>query len=514
MTAFEPSRYQRAIFDFVRNGRGDGIINAVAGAGKTTVLVEAAKLIHGDALFCAFNKHIADELSQRLAGTTMTVKTIHSVGNSAVYAALGRTKLDGQKYTKLCKEWVERELADDLRFAPDAKSQIRERARHLEKLVNFARLTLSPTDSAAIAQLADRCGIPEVDPRLLPAVPIILDRGLTLAQYGPKLIDFTDMLWLPIALNLPLATYAWIFVDEAQDLNAAQQAIVFRSRAPGGRMLFVGDERQSIMGFSGADYASYQNIKTVTGATELPLSICYRCPKSHIALAQEIVPAIEASPAALEGEVESVVEDQLGQLVREGDLIICRVTAPLIGWCIKLIQRRIPARVRGRDVAKDLCNLAEKIAELGPWNEFLTYLRAWEQQQIRFLVQKEASEEQIVALQDKCLALETCYESFGAPSVEALRREIEGLFADDRASVWLSTVHRAKGLEADRVFILKPEKLPLCWKGQRPEEFLQEENLRYVALTRAKRALFFLEEQPQLHMMGEANHESIQQAVD
>jgi hypothetical protein len=40
-----PSSYQMAIFDFVRDGSGDGLINAVAGAGKTWTLLQAARLL-------------------------------------------------------------------------------------------------------------------------------------------------------------------------------------------------------------------------------------------------------------------------------------------------------------------------------------------------------------------------------------------------------------------------------------------------------------------------------------
>ena len=67
-----PSAYQEAIFEFVLNGQGDGLINAVAGAGKTWVLVQAAQLIRllpgprRRATFAAFNRHIADTLKARL----------------------------------------------------------------------------------------------------------------------------------------------------------------------------------------------------------------------------------------------------------------------------------------------------------------------------------------------------------------------------------------------------------------------------------------------------------------
>ena len=67
---FHPSRFQEDIFHFCVAGKGDGLIVAAAGAGKTTTLVEVAQLLRADkTLFLAFNRSIADELRTRLANT-------------------------------------------------------------------------------------------------------------------------------------------------------------------------------------------------------------------------------------------------------------------------------------------------------------------------------------------------------------------------------------------------------------------------------------------------------------
>ncbi len=106
MSAFVPSHYQQDIFDWVETGRGNGVVNAVAGSGKTTTLVQAARRVDTDAVFLAFNKHIADELGRKLAGTRMTASTIHSVGFRAVNEACGqrrRVTVDDRKYAKLIR---------------------------------------------------------------------------------------------------------------------------------------------------------------------------------------------------------------------------------------------------------------------------------------------------------------------------------------------------------------------------------------------------------------------------
>ena len=63
------------------------------------------------------------------------------------------------------------------------------------------------------------------------------------------------------------------------------------------------------------------------------------------------------------------------------------------------------------------------------------------------------------------------------------------LYNGRAARVTLSTVHRAKGLEAERVIILRPDQLPLA--VTRDWEKRQELNLEYVALTRSRRELVF-----------------------
>ncbi len=70
-------------------------------------------------------------------------------------------------------------------------------------------------------------------------------------------------------------------VDEAQDLNTCQTEIAIKLGKKG-RILGVGDPKQSVYGFAGADCNSYENFRTRINAIELPLSIRYRCPWSHI----------------------------------------------------------------------------------------------------------------------------------------------------------------------------------------------------------------------------------------
>ena len=504
---FTPSRYQQAIFDFIASGSGDGLVNAVAGSGKTSTLEQAAKLLPRGkrALFLAFNKKIADELSGRLRGTTMAAKTIHSVGYQCVAAVL-KTMLPhfqrlepdkhARKYHRICCDVFYATMPNTMQV-DDQRSAL----SALEEIVKFARLTLTDGwDANALAELVDHFGI-ELDPfyqeAMLAMVPDVLATGMHQAETEGA-CDFTDMVWLPHVWKLQPPEQDFVFVDECQDLNAAQLDLVLKCRVPGGRMLFVGDSQQAVYGFSGADAESFWKIQQRTGAQVLPLSICYRCPRRHIVeLAQSLVPQIEPAPWAKDGIIETMSDDQALGILAPSDLVICRLTAPCIEMCIRLIRNRRGARVEGKEIEKQLTDLVQAIAEMDGFTypRFSAFLQRYHEAQEQRLQQRgDSASAMIESLADRVSAVQALYDGFPqVQDVDALCWEIKKLFNEQTGVVTLSTVHRAKGLENPRIFILRPDKLPLVWSGQRDWEYEQERNLQYVAYTRAKEALYFIE---------------------
>lgn len=341
-----PSRYQEAIYDFVTDGTGDALVDATPGSGKTTTLVEAAKLIPDDGLFVAFNKHIATELGERLPAT-MAASTIHSMGLKTLSAAGLRPAVEQRKYRALALAY----------FTDDARALDKTTAHDLVDLtlpvLSLAQLTLTdPGDQGALYAMAtDYCLDLSSWEQVAPAVKPILHRGFLARQDA---IDFNDMVWLPWVLGLTPAQYGFVFVDEAQDLNAAQRELVLRARRPGGRVIAVGDRRQSMYMFAGADTRAMGRIAERTNAVTLPLSISYRLPRSHAALVNTVYNTVESPPWAIEGTIEDVDEDAARGLIRVGDMVLSRVNAPLVGLAYRLIRSGVPARVRGRDIGKGL----------------------------------------------------------------------------------------------------------------------------------------------------------------
>lgn len=517
MSQFHPNPEQQAIFNEIKNGRGHLFVSAGAGSGKTTTLVEASKLLTNrkSALFLAFNKTIVEELKSRLP-SDMECKTLHSAGYSVVKRAAGnpvhKDWMDGLKYKKVVRIYLATRGIDR---DTDGYAEL---VDNLDELVRFLRLSLADwTDpgeveavirryelrlpntefAAACARTVLEWGTGEGIPAELAA-----DRQRTLGdpcRYGIKEhIDYTDMIYLPVYLNLKPWQYQTIFVDEAQDLSPCQLSLVLKMLQTGGRMVFVGDPKQAIYAFAGAASDSVERIIQQTGAKVLPLMCCYRCPESHIQIANEIVPDLRARDGAPWGAVSNLQWDHLSQVVTGGDMILCRTTAPLIRTTFALIQAGIPATVRGRDIAEGLAKVVEAVTKIAgyTWSRLLDCLDTYERNEIARLSRKEGMEMQIQSVSDRCESVRIFHERRTADGTvydaTSLSNAIRGFFEDEtRGKVICSTIHKAKGLEANRIFLLASWLMPHPMARQ-PEAAQQEEHLRYIAYTRAKAHLTFL----------------------
>lgn len=479
---FKPSPYQEDIFEFVRHGGGNALVEAVAGSGKTTTIVKALQFTPEDAkvAFVAFNVAIANELKDR-APNHVQVSTLHSLGLKNISAWLGtKPKVDDNKVFNILEAVLD--LYD--RDSPDW-----DLVSPLKKMVSLAKATLiDPENHVEIDMMCDRYGI-ELNgygPKLFSLLPIILEKCKRLTG----LVDFDDMIWLPIALNIGCEQFDFLMVDEAQDLNAAQIQLVLKSIKPGGRVIAVGDRNQSIYGFRGADTQAIPNLIGALDAKTLPLSITYRCPKSHVELAQTIVPEIEAAEWAKKGSIDYLPMSQIldDKIAQSGDLILCRCNAPLVEVAFALIRSGQKAVMRGRDIGTNLINIVQKMKAKGIY-DFWTRLRSYEATESAKLLALEKTN-QLQTLQDKIDTIVAIGE--GVSTVEELVRKIEDLFSDDIEGVVCSSVHRAKGLESERVFIVRSDLMPHPM-AQKPWEQVQEQNILYVAVTRSKSELIFVE---------------------
>jgi superfamily I DNA/RNA helicase len=494
MTNF--SQYQERIFTFVTTGRGSAVVIAVAGSGKTTTIVECANRIPA-ALSCgfvAFNKSIAEELKTRLPKHVKS-QTLNGMGFSAwARFCSGKLTVDGTKVRGLIDKVVPQV---DFVFYAAA----------LRKLIGLAKsIGLVPEgipNTISLVRDTDQAWFDLMEHHDVEfeegADPL---KGLEYAravlkldiEQGQSVVDFDDQLYLPVIYRARFWQNDWLFVDEAQDVNAIQRAMLRRALKPGGRLIAVGDPAQAIYGFRGADTDAIENIKAEFGAIELPLTISYRCPQAVVREAQQYVAHIEASPAAPEGVVKWVPLHSVRSF-QASDAVLCRNTAPLVDLAYKCIRAQVGCRVLGREIGQGLVSLINKMKSKSVPLMVQRLEMYLERETAKFMAKKQ--EERAAALADKVETIRVFVDQLSeVPSqrtVPNLIRSIESLFSDDnRASILtLCTVHKSKGLEWQRVFVYEPALMPSSYARQAWQK-QQEVNLQYVAVTRSKSELYYI----------------------
>lgn len=489
--AREWSKQQEAIFEWFRNPeRKRAVVRARAGTGKTTTIIEGLSYApERRMLLCAFNKRIAEELERKISTDRAEAKTLHGVGFTYVRRNWENARVDGSRGKRLAMEACGGQAAPDAMVALVARL-----SGLLKEMTPYA----SKVDEALDVACAMDC-LPdeewEDDGWTAERVAGCALSAMELAARKDGTVDFSDMLWLPLRHKWVRGKWDLVVVDECQDMNAAQIELALKSVTTGGRVIVVGDDRQAIYGFRGADSGSLDRLKKAMRAEELPLTITYRCPKAVVSEAQRLVPDYTAAPTAPEGRVSALPLEKLSTTVAPGDFVLSRKNAPLVRTCLSILRTGTRAKVEGRDVGKGLLSLIRKLKPKSLPN-FLEKLEAWEERErARALkLKKEVAERKVAELEDQAETLRTLSDGLsGVPELEA---RIEHLFADDAAGnksvVVCSSVHRSKGLEAPRVFVLRAT-LATKGKDKRPGSVTEEANIEYVAVTRAQAELVWVE---------------------
>lgn len=520
---FIPSPQQESIFDWFAHGDGNLIVRARAGTGKTTTILRGIQYAPEDnILVCAFNKRIQEELASRLECDKARAQTLNSVG----YRTLLRAGLS-PAWTRMPDQsnglkpwdrenWLATQVTGGMPYgAKRLVAKLVTKAREIHPLVHTydkpqATLCGLAADFDILPDPGSFLPLPEIANATLRAMDIAAEREPT--ESG---IDFADQLYLPLRKQLLRPEYDLVVVDEAQDMTAAQLLMARAVCHPYGRFVIVGDDRQAIYGFRGADSNSLDRLKKELDAEELPLSKTYRCPKRVVALVQTMVPDMQVDPSAPEGVVDTIARlDDIVATAEPGDFVLSRKNAPIARVAMALLRAQKRAKIQGRDIGLGLKALIRDLAKGDAANSLPAFhkrLSTWEDKQCDRLVAMKR-EDRCDAIRDQANTLRAL--STDATGVPALTARIDYLFTDNgTGSVVCSTVHKAKGLEANRVFVLKSTFfLPVsCECGHRHPlspckrcpckahvpnlgKQREEQNLYYVAVTRAKKHLTICEE--------------------
>lgn len=550
---FKPTEAQQRIYDFIENGKGNGIIDAVAGAGKTSTLMGCVSHIPNidDVIYCAFNTSIRKELQKKFKKEKRNVKvcTIHSLGFLMLRATRDYEVKD-YKYRDIIKDTEflntlapeidkilgfhnhptvnELKHLDEIRDILDweDKNALNEGQQYVGKIVNRIldinqkyRCTLEDDRVECYDKLVRHFSIfqdfefeathyKEELTCYFHAHQKVLKEGNSMAiSHG--IIDYTDMLYLPKVLKLTTKNkYGFVFVDECQDLSRAQLYVVRQYLKEDGRLLAVGDPFQSIYGFAGADNESFERIRNEFNCTRLGLTDCFRCPQDVIKIAKSIRPDINGFKQ-YPGKIYNIPQREVIFNIKQGDLVICRSRGPLMSMAIRLISKDFKVKIHPDELEEFMGDYKNnftshelrRILTEDMIDSFFETARERNEKRIiknnntaDSIIRKMLIKEQVKDMENALLFLKKKYFDWHLNNLENILKRLKYTLSypgDD--AIKISSIHRAKGLENDRVFILEYNKLP--HKAKLEWEQIQERNLHYVAVTRPKEELYLCDDQ-------------------
>ena len=545
MPKFPPNKYQTEIIDWVKNGTGNALIDAKAGSGKTSTLELIAQNYDRKMLFLAFNNHIAAEINQKPelqpyltkkeegGKGTLKVMTVNSLGNMTVLNDLATRKLytfgkenkflDDNKLFRILRKIIEDYCRT--RHERVTEDMIWDMQRDLRKACDKVRCKYISGDRDYVERIIEEDGlckfnlIEREDGLSYPYLPWAsiceeaIDKSLEMyAERGSY--DFIEQLYIPVVNKLLLPNWmSWysefIGVDEAQDLSQLQLTFIkklipmqtpYRPKFPT-RFLFVADRRQAIYAFAGADCHSVENIKKQFNTTDMGLNICYRCAKKIIEVAQQEVPDIEAAPNAIDGEVHIINNEEIAKLIKPKGMAIARKNKDLAEIFLSIVLEGKPVYIKDKELVE---NTIKSIRSLGCstlnglTNKLDDLQKDFKKQMSNPENSKSASAinngnmdifDTVKALLDfyikeKGHSLNTPIEIF----IEFIKELLVTEPSDNAAIV--SSIHQVKGLEADEVFIINYNLMPYTSKTKSADENMQERNLKYIAVTRARKVLY------------------------
>lgn len=531
---------------------GPVVVLAGAGTGKTRAITHriayaVATGTHDSAstLAVTFTTRAAAEMRERLRQLGVVgiqTRTFHS-------AALRQLRYFwpkgvGGEFPVLIssKARYVNEAATRLRI-PTSPATVRDLAAEIE----WAKVSqIAPDDYPIAAEKSGRVAPGELT---LPAVAKVY-AGYDALKGDRGLIDFEDVLLLTVGLldarediaAQVRSQYRHFTVDEYQDVNPLQQRLLDLWLGERDDVCVVGDAAQTIYTFAGADPAQLMGFAArYPAATTVRLVRSYRCSPQIVTIANRVLSAAPAATRAAtvtltsenpdgptptitayadESEEAEGVARKIAALVKSGveprDVaVLFRINAQSEPYEAALANARIPYTLRGGerffdrpevreaitrlrgaarggvDIGSDLSLdggeslRATVVAILGAmgWDENPpagtgAVRERWESLSALVSLTEEISaraDDEVVGLARLVTELDQRSETQHAPSTNG---------------VTLATLHSAKGLEWEAVFIvgLVEGTLPIV-HANTDERVDEERRLFYVGVTRARRQL-------------------------
>ena len=498
--------------------RGPVCILAGAGSGKTTTITRriawqvASGAVRSDEILAVtFTDKAAAEMRtrlERLGVVGAQARTFHS----AALSQLRRARGDAPGRILSTKALLLRQIGNTLpppyRFRP---------AGDLATEVEWAK-------NRRLTPQTYRSGVGTHEPPIPADLMATVFREYERRKQSSGLIDFEDLLELAVrmyeedewAVAALRERYAAFTVDEYQDVNLLQQSLLDLWLGPRDDLCAVGDDYQSIYGFTGASPEWLLGLAArYPHTTVVRLEENYRSSPQVLALANRLVPKLGGAEKSLRATRPEGPEPELrgfGSPEDEGAWILERVRAlraegvpyEAMAVLMRLNARSVDfeelfadaeipfqgAALLARDGARQLLK-GLRSAGFGSLAEEVR--RVAVQQGLVEPVPDGVGERELVRQADLARLCKLAEEfDEGTKTVQQWVEWLRARFDHGaQGGVHLLTLHRAKGLEFDAVFLPRVEEKELpCKPAMRvPAQLAEERRLLYVGITRARKHL-------------------------
>jgi superfamily I DNA/RNA helicase len=482
---------QNAIFEEFRTGTSHFMVEARAGTGKTTTVKEGMGLAPEEKkVYLAFNRKNVNEAKLKIKDPKTQVLSLNGLGYRFVLQNWKNAKPDDS----IDFDRIEEALKSDGFRRFNTKPTV-----VIKDIVSFAKNTCAFASYQDLVNMANARGLePEGNAEregwTTEMCCVIAAKVLEASKkQDPRgRISFDDQLWLPVVMKWVRPWFDLVVVDEAQDMNSTQLLMAQRACKPRGRIVLIGDPRQAIYSFRGADVRGMERLKATLKAKVFPLTTTYRCPKAVVNLAKILVPDYRAADSAPDGTVDSLDISKVSITAKPGEAIVSRKNAPLMTLCLEFIRSGKRAYIEGRDIGKTLGAIHGKI-NAKEIESYILALDTWAANKISKTHGNPDSDQyrdKINLIEDQAQTLKALAEV--STSTSEIGTRLSSLFEDSdnnpRPAVVLSSVHKAKGLEWDRVYLIQH-----TFKHSWGPDVNEEQNIAYVGITRAKSHLTWVE---------------------
>ena len=487
MPVLVPTEEQQAILDAAKNTDYNIIIVALAGSAKTTTIkMIAEELSNVQSVCISFNKNIANEMAETLPSNCKSM-TLNGLGHRIWSRHLKNANLtlEVNKLWNILKFINNSQPKYDRLYGNDAKEVID--AIRFGKISGFMPSDIMCGQITPLHDETDFFEMLEFEPNSLQREFIINITKKSFEQAFDGLIDFDDQILCPtIVDDVGFTKFSLTYTDESQDFSKLNQYMI-KKLVGNRRLISVGDPKQAIYGFRGADTESMHNLAKMFDMKEYKLTTSFRCAKKIVENVHWHAPEMRAADFAREGEVVKY-EGWSADDIPDHSAILCRNNAPLFRVFMNLLSENRYPELSDMELINKMSRIMKDLGNRSTDSSQLSNsIDRWLDNTLRKLNENDDT----APYHDmaSCLKFITSQHSTLGEALDWTNN-----LSKRQGTIKLSTMHKSKGLEYDTVFIL--DEYLLDNTGQDP-------NLKYVAETRAKQYLGYIDSE----LYVRTNHE-------